>query len=79
MVLQCGADLLAGDKQSCFNITMHGHAHCVRFLRKQNIPLILLDGGGYTVKNVPRAWTYVLYLVEWSDTSRYAKVFTNLI
>ncbi|KAF4575430.1 hypothetical protein EYR40_004831 [Pleurotus pulmonarius] len=58
VVLQCGADSLSGDKLGCFNITMHGHAHCVQFLRKQNIPLILLGGGGYTVKNVARAWTY---------------------
>ncbi|KAJ7603636.1 histone deacetylase RPD3 [Mycena polygramma] len=58
VVLQCGADSLAGDKLGCFNLTMHGHAHCVQFLRKQNIPLILLGGGGYTVKNTARAWTY---------------------
>ncbi|EGO20458.1 hypothetical protein SERLADRAFT_452574 [Serpula lacrymans var. lacrymans S7.9] len=58
VVLQCGADSLAGDKLGCFNITMHGHAHCVQFLRKQNIPLILLGGGGYTIKNVARVWTY---------------------
>jgi histone deacetylase 1/2 len=30
----------------------------VQYLRKQNIPLILLGGGGYTVKNVARVWTY---------------------
>ncbi|PFH47132.1 hypothetical protein AMATHDRAFT_68389 [Amanita thiersii Skay4041] len=58
VVLQCGADSLAGDKLGCFNLTMHGHAHCVQFLRRQNIPLILLGGGGYTVKNVARTWTY---------------------
>ncbi|KAG6820925.1 hypothetical protein H0H93_009699 [Arthromyces matolae] len=58
VVLQCGADSLAGDKLGCFNLTMHGHAHCVQFLRKQNIPLILLGGGGYTVKNVARTWAY---------------------
>ncbi|TFK61034.1 histone deacetylase RPD3 [Pluteus cervinus] len=58
VVLQCGADSLAGDKLGCFNVTMHGHAHCVQFLRQQNIPLILLGGGGYTVKNVARVWTY---------------------
>ena len=58
VVLQCGADSLAGDKLGCFNLTMHGHAHCVQYLRKQNIPLILLGGGGYTVKNVARVWTY---------------------
>lgn len=58
VVLQCGADSLAGDKLGCFNLTMHGHAHCVQHLRKHNIPLILLGGGGYTVKNVARTWTY---------------------
>ncbi|KAJ7696813.1 hypothetical protein B0H17DRAFT_1053148 [Mycena rosella] len=58
VVLQCGADSLAGDKLGCFNLTMHGHAHCVQFLRQQNVPLVLLGGGGYTVKNVARAWTY---------------------
>lgn len=58
VVLQCGADSLSGDKLGCFNLTMHGHAQCVQYLRKQDIPLILLGGGGYTVKNVARAWTY---------------------
>jgi hypothetical protein len=58
VVLQCGADSLAGDKLGCFNLTMHGHAHCVQHLRKHNTPLILLGGGGYTVKNVARTWTY---------------------
>ncbi|PBK60286.1 hypothetical protein ARMSODRAFT_1026687 [Armillaria solidipes] len=37
---------------------MHGHAHCVQYLRKKNVPLILLGGGGYTVKNIARTWTY---------------------
>ncbi|KIK54758.1 hypothetical protein GYMLUDRAFT_76904 [Collybiopsis luxurians FD-317 M1] len=58
VVLQCGADSLSGDKLGCFNLTMQGHAHCTSFLRAFNIPLILLGGGGYTVKNVARAWCY---------------------
>ncbi|KAG2361505.1 hypothetical protein BDR07DRAFT_1451549 [Suillus spraguei] len=58
VVLQCGADSLAGDKLGCFNLTMNGHAHCVQYLRAFNVPLILLGGGGYTVKNVARTWTY---------------------
>jgi histone deacetylase 1/2 len=58
VVLQCGADSLAGDKLGCFNITMEGHAMCVQHLRKTGLPLILLGGGGYTTKNVARAWTY---------------------
>lgn len=58
VVLQCGSDSLAGDKLGCFNLSMRGHANCVQFMRRQNIPLILLGGGGYTVKNVARTWTF---------------------
>ncbi|KAL4245117.1 histone deacetylase family protein [Abortiporus biennis] len=58
IVLQCGADSLAGDKLGCFNVTMRGHASCVQFVRKFNIPFMLVGGGGYTVKNVARTWTF---------------------
>jgi len=58
IVLQCGADSLAGDRLGCLNLTMQGHANCLQYVRSRNIPLILLGGGGYTVKNVVRAWTY---------------------
>ncbi|KAJ7473739.1 histone deacetylase RPD3 [Mycena galericulata] len=58
VVLQCGADSLSGDKLGGFNLSLAGHSACVQFMRKQNLPLILLGGGGYTVKNVARAWTY---------------------
>lgn len=37
---------------------MKGHSDCVKFLRSKNIPLILLGGGGYTVRNVACSWTY---------------------
>ncbi|KAJ6539885.1 histone deacetylase RPD3 [Mycena vulgaris] len=58
VVLQCGADSLSGDKLGGFNLSLSGHAACVQFMREQNLPLILLGGGGYTVKNVARAWTF---------------------
>ncbi|OLL22408.1 Histone deacetylase clr6 [Neolecta irregularis DAH-3] len=58
IVLQCGADSLAGDKLGCFNLSVHGHAEAVKFVKSFNIPLIALGGGGYTIKNVARAWTY---------------------
>ena len=58
IVLQCGSDSLAGDRLGCFNVTMHGHAHCVQYVRALNIPLILLGGGGYTVKNASRTWAF---------------------
>ncbi|KAJ7140442.1 hypothetical protein C8R46DRAFT_1361289 [Mycena filopes] len=58
VVLQCGADSLSGDKLGGFNLSLAGHAACVQFMRAYNVPLILLGGGGYTVKNVARAWTF---------------------
>lgn len=58
VVLQCGADSLAGDKLGCFNLSMRGHAACVSFLQSFNVPLMCVGGGGYTVRNVARTWTY---------------------
>ncbi len=37
---------------------MAGHAECVDFMRRYNTPLLLLGGGGYTIRNVARCWTY---------------------
>ncbi|KAI8910871.1 hypothetical protein EDD86DRAFT_203815 [Gorgonomyces haynaldii] len=58
VVLQCGADSLAGDRLGCFNLSMQGHAYAVKFMKKFNVPLMVLGGGGYTIRNVCRAWTY---------------------
>ncbi|XAR67986.1 Histone deacetylase [Bertholletia excelsa] len=58
VVLQCGADSLAGDRLGCFNLSVKGHAACVHFLRSFNVPLMLLGGGGYTIRNVARCWCY---------------------
>jgi len=56
IVLQCGADSLRDDRIGNFNLSIEGHSSCVEFVRKLNIPLILLGGGGYTIKNVARCW-----------------------
>ncbi|PAV78262.1 hypothetical protein WR25_17661 [Diploscapter pachys] len=58
IVLQCGADSLTGDRLGCFNLTLKGHGECVRFLKGFNVPMILVGGGGYTIRNVSRCWTY---------------------
>lgn len=58
VVLQCGADSLSGDRLGCFNLTLKGHGKCVEFVKKFNLPLLLLGGGGYTIRNVARCWTY---------------------
>lgn len=58
VVLQCGADSLSGDRLGCFNLSMAGHANCVEFVKKFNLPTLVVGGGGYTMRNVSRAWTY---------------------
>uniref|UniRef100_A0A7E4VAN2 Histone deacetylase n=1 Tax=Panagrellus redivivus TaxID=6233 RepID=A0A7E4VAN2_PANRE len=58
VVLQCGADSLTGDRLGCFNLTLRGHGKCVDFLKRFGKPMIMLGGGGYTIRNVARCWTY---------------------
>uniref|UniRef100_A0A3B4U4R3 Histone deacetylase 2 n=1 Tax=Seriola dumerili TaxID=41447 RepID=A0A3B4U4R3_SERDU len=58
VVLQCGADSLSGDRLGCFNLTIRGHAKCVEYMKSFNLPLLMLGGGGYTIRNVARCWTY---------------------
>ncbi|KAI9293485.1 histone deacetylase [Neoconidiobolus thromboides FSU 785] len=58
IVLQCGADSLAGDRLGCFNLSGKGHGNCVEFVKTFNVPLLVLGGGGYSIRNVARAWTY---------------------
>jgi histone deacetylase 1/2 len=58
VVLQCGADSLSGDRLGCFNLSVKGHGECVAHMRAYNVPLLVLGGGGYTLRNVPRCWTY---------------------
>ncbi|KAH8031122.1 hypothetical protein HPB51_012842 [Rhipicephalus microplus] len=58
VVLQCGADSLSGDRLGCFNLTLKGHGKCAEFVRRYNLPLLQLGGGGYTIRNVARCWTY---------------------
>ncbi|KAH9660078.1 Histone deacetylase [Citrus sinensis] len=54
IVLQCGADSLAGDRLGCFNLSIDG---CHKFNVERNISLQVTGGGGYTKENVARCWT----------------------
>ncbi|KAJ3042536.1 Histone deacetylase 3 [Rhizophlyctis rosea] len=58
IVLQCGADSLASDRLGSFNLSIKGHGACVEYMKKFRIPMMVLGGGGYTIRNVARAWTY---------------------
>eukprot|EP00002_Diphylleia_rotans_P020684 TRINITY_DN4009_c0_g1_i1.p1 TRINITY_DN4009_c0_g1~~TRINITY_DN4009_c0_g1_i1.p1 ORF type:complete len:421 (+),score=73.08 TRINITY_DN4009_c0_g1_i1:78-1340(+) len=74
IVLQCGADSLSGDRLGCFNLTLKGHAECVKHMKAYGIPMLVLGGGGYNVRNVARCWAYetaVLLDTEVSDVLPY--------
>ncbi|KAI5927204.1 histone deacetylase RpdA/Rpd3 [Camillea tinctor] len=58
VVLQCGGDSLSGDRLGCFNLSMEGHANCVKFVKSFNLPTLVLGGGGYTMRNVARTWAF---------------------
>ncbi|CAI4222006.1 unnamed protein product [Auanema sp. JU1783] len=56
IVLQCGSDSLGCDRLGNFNLSFDGHAECVRFVRDLGLPMLVLGGGGYTLRNVARCW-----------------------
>mmetsp|Transcript_18926 Transcript_18926/g.76002 ORF Transcript_18926/g.76002 Transcript_18926/m.76002 type:complete len:466 (+) Transcript_18926:472-1869(+) len=58
VVLQCGADSLSGDRLGSFNLSLRGHSQCVDFFKRYDVPLLLLGGGGYTIRNVARCWAF---------------------
>jgi len=69
IVLQCGADSLTGDRLGCFNLSINGHAECVRFVLAQKVPTLILGGGGYTIRNVSRCWTFETSVVLGQEIS----------
>ena len=58
IVMCCGADSLSGDRLGCFNLSLEGHSNCIEFLARFGVPMLLLGGGGYTMRNVARCWCY---------------------
>jgi hypothetical protein len=57
VVIQSGADSLAGDRLGVFNLSSRGHAACHAHVRAWGLPTLVLGGGGYTISNVARCWT----------------------
>ena len=57
-MVDCGADSLAHDKLGDFNTTIKNHGNCLKLMKSWGLPLMVLGGGGYTIKNVSRCWAY---------------------
>eukprot|EP00825_Cyclidium_porcatum_P024013 TRINITY_DN26573_c0_g1_i1.p1 TRINITY_DN26573_c0_g1~~TRINITY_DN26573_c0_g1_i1.p1 ORF type:complete len:444 (+),score=63.19 TRINITY_DN26573_c0_g1_i1:191-1522(+) len=57
ILMQCGTDSLSGDRLGCFNLSVNGHGNCVQYVKSFGVPILLVGGGGYTLRNTPRCWT----------------------
>jgi acetoin utilization protein AcuC len=65
ILLQCGADSLAGDPITHLRLSAEAHAHAARRLgvladRYANGRVLGMGGGGYNRANIARAWTRVV-------------------
>eukprot|EP00741_Cyanophora_paradoxa_P008400 tig00001307_g8127.t1 len=69
IVMQTGADSLTGDRLGWFNLSTKGHAACVGFVKGLGIPLVVVGGGGYNIRNVARCWTYETSVLLGQDVS----------
>ncbi len=56
IVLQLGADGLAGDPLAHLCLTNNVYADIIRQLLKFNKPILATGGGGYNIENTVRAW-----------------------
>ena len=78
IILQCGADSVAGDPMTHLAFTPNAHVYATARLvtlaeELGHGRLLALGGGGYNLHNLARAWTGVLRsLLEMSDEGHLA-------
>jgi len=64
LVVQCGCDTLAQDPLGGrFNLTSKGIGACVMTVARENLPTLVLGGGGYYPSGTARCWTYITSLL----------------
>lgn len=56
-----------------------GHADCVAFMRSFNVPLMIVGGGGYTIRNVARTWAYETGVAVGEDMTQRDMPFNDYI
>ena len=54
----CGSSIAPAVRTRANPNSSIGHANCVKFIKSFNKPLLLVGGGGYTMRNVSRCWAY---------------------
>ncbi|CAJ0955409.1 unnamed protein product [Ranitomeya imitator] len=63
VVLQLGADTIAGDPMCSFNMTPEGIGKCLKYVLQWQLPTLVLGGGGYNLPNTARCWTYLTAVI----------------
>ena len=63
LILQAGADSIAGDPITHLALSPATHAGVARSLAETGVPLLILGGGGYDRRNLANAWCAVLEAV----------------
>ncbi|XP_068104145.1 histone deacetylase 8 isoform X2 [Hyperolius riggenbachi] len=63
VVLQLGADTIAGDPMCSFNMTPKGMGKCLKYVLQWQLPTLILGGGGYNLPNTARCWTYLTAVI----------------
>lgn len=58
IVYQSGANSLGGDRLGQLNLSLWGHGACLQFINAFDIPLLVLGGSGYNLRNTARCWAY---------------------
>lgn len=62
-VVQCGADVLAGDPLGGANLTIEDCEACISCILEKRGPKLFLGGGGYFFPNTSRYWTRLTALI----------------
>lgn len=70
IVLQLGADALAGDPLANLNLTNNIYVETINFLLGLKKPILATGGGGYNIDNTVRAWALAWAVLSGADVSQ---------
>ncbi|XP_055695724.1 histone deacetylase 8-like [Lutzomyia longipalpis] len=66
-VIQCSADVIAGDPLGGANLTPKDIAECIKVVKSWNIPSLFVGGGGYNLPNASRHFTFLTATICGAD------------
>lgn len=58
---------LSGDRLGPWNLSVKAHGDCVDFMKSFNVPMLVVGGGGYVIRNVSRCWAWETAVVTGTE------------